>query len=258
MLSERQGKILSLIVQEYTKTAVPVSSSSITKSFKGNISSATVRNEMFELEKIGFLLKPHVSAGRVPSDAGYRYFIDNLLRNRKLTEDDQRTLQVEMLKMKAQNTRLSRTLAKTLSMSSKCLAFSGMIDKKDYYDFGMYTLMNDPEFNKLDEVSRISASLDVIDEKMDKILEQLEDGETKIFIGKENPIEEIRNCSMIISPYSLENGERGILAIIGPKRMEYGKNKNLIDFVKGFFSSKNTSVLFFAATGACSVINLVK
>ncbi len=257
MLSERQEKILSLIVQEYTKTAIPVSSSSITRSFENNISSATIRNEMLELEKIGFLLKPHISAGRIPSDFGYRYFIDNLIKKRKLNQNDQNALQVEMLKLKAQNTRLSRTLAKTLSMSSKCLALSGMIERKDYYDFGMHTLMNDPEFNKLDEVSRIAASLDVIDEKMEKILEQLEDGETKIFIGKENPIEEIRNCSMIISPYRLESGERGILAIIGPKRMEYEKNKNLIDFVKGFFNSKNTKVLFFATTGVSSVINLV-
>lgn len=256
MLSERQGKILALIVQEYTKTAIPVSSSSIVKGFEKHISSATIRSGMLELERMGFLLKPHVSAGRVPSDSGYRYFIDNLLKKRELTQDDQNTLQVEMLKMKAQNTRLSRTLAKTLSMSSKCLAFSGKIDKKDYYDFGMHTLMNDPEFNKLDEVSRISASLDVIDEKMEKLLEQLEDGETKIFIGEENPIEEIRNCSMIVSPYRLENGERGILAIIGPKRMEYGKNKNLIDFVKGFFSNKGTQVLFFTATGA-NLINIV-
>ncbi len=257
MLTDRQGKILSLIVQEYTKTAIPVSSSSITKNFKDNISSATIRNEMLELERIGFLLKPHVSAGRIPSDFGYRYFIDHLLKKRELNQEDQRNLQVEMLKMKAQNTRLSRTLARTLSMSSKCLAFSGMIEKKDYYDFGMYTLMNDPEFNKLDEVSRISASLDVIDEKMEKILEQLEDGETKIFIGEENPIEEIRNCSMIISPYRLESGERGVLAIIGPKRMEYDKNKNLIDFVKGFFNNKGTKIIFIAAAGTHSVINLI-
>ncbi len=256
MLSERQGKILALIVQEYIKTAVPVSSSSITKSFKKDISSATIRNEMLGLEKIGFLLKPHVSAGRIPSDAGYRYFIDNLLRNKSLTEDDQKTLQVEMLKLKAQNTRLSRTLAKTLSTSSRCLAFSGLIEKKEYYDFGMNTLMNDPEFNELDEVSRISASLDIIDEKMDKLLSQLKDGETRIFIGEENPIEEIRKCSMIVSPYRLENGERGVLAIIGPKRMEYSKNKNLIDFVKGFFNSKGAKALFFSATGV-NLINIV-
>lgn len=256
MLSERQGKILALIVREYTKTAVPVSSSSITKGFGEEISSATIRNEMLELERLGFLLKPHVSAGRIPSDAGYRYFIDNLLKSRELTEDDQKTLQVEMLKLKAQNTRLSRTLAKALSTSSKCLAFSGRIEKKDYYDFGMHTLMNDPEFNELDEVSRIAASLDVIDEKMEKLLAQLEDGETKIFIGEENPIEEIRKCSMIVSPYRLENGERGVLAIIGPKRMEYAKNKNLIDFVKGFFNRGGVKVFFIGST-TTSLLNII-
>lgn len=260
MLSERQGKILALIVREYTKTAIPISSSLIVKRIGMEVSSATIRNEMLELEKQGYLLQPHISAGRVPSDNGYRYFVDNLLTRKDLTVDDQRTLQVEMLKLKAQNTRLSRTLAKTLSTTSHCLALSGMIEQKDYYDFGMHTLMKNPEFNELDEVSKISASLDIIDEKMDKLLEQLDDGETRIFIGDENPIEEIRNCSMIVSPYRLESGERGVLAIIGPKRMEYAKNKNLIDFVKGFFDKKGSDkkivAFLFTATGA-SLINLI-
>lgn len=253
MLTERQGEILDLIVREYTMTAVAVSSGVLVEKYHVKYSPATVRNEMLELEETGYLLQPHVSAGRVPSDKGYRYFVDNLLKFKKLSENDQKKLQVEMLKLKAQNTRLSRTLAKLLSTSSQCLAFSGVVEKDEYYDFGMHTLLDDPEFKKLDEVSKISASLDMLDENIDFLLGQLQDGETKIFIGKENPIKEIRQCSMIVSPYRLESGDRGILAIIGPKRMHYGKNKTLIDFVKNIFG-KNTAVILILSPGVFGAI----
>lgn len=232
MLNSRQDQILASIIREYTITAIPVSSSLLVKKYHSDLSSATVRNEMAFLEEDGFLLKPHTSAGRIPSDKGYRYFVDNLLDFEKLSKTDQKRLQVEMLKQKAQNVRLSRTLAKMLSTSSQCLALSGLVEEGEYYDFGMHTLMEDPEFQALDDISKISASLDLIDERVEKLLENIEEGETKIFIGKENPLKEIQNCSMIISPYKIETGETAIVALIGPKRMQYGRNKTLIDFVK--------------------------
>ena len=246
MLTKRQGQILGSIVREYTETAIPVSSGVIVKKYHVEISAATVRNEMLFLEKKGYLLKPHISAGRIPSDKGYRYFVDKLLKFKELTENDQNKLQVEMLKLKAQNTRLSRTIAKLLSTTSQCLAFSGVVEKEEYYDFGMHTLLEDPEFKELDEVSKISASLDMIDEKIDFLLESIGEEETEIFIGKENPIKEIQTCSMIVSPYLLESGDRGVVAIIGPKRMRYGRNKNLIDFVKGILRRKDVAVLIIS------------
>ena len=83
MLDNRKKKILQAIVEEYIDTAEPVSSGNLVKEL--NCSSATIRNEMAELEKIGLLEKPHTSAGRIPSQKGYRYYIDELLRDDKLT-----------------------------------------------------------------------------------------------------------------------------------------------------------------------------
>ncbi len=248
MLTVRQGKILASIVEEYTGTAVPVSSSVIVKKYHVDLSPATIRNEMYELERKGCLIKPHISAGRIPSDKGYRHFVDHLLKFGELTKNDQKRLQVEMLKLKAQNTRLSRTLAKLLSTTSSCLAFSGIIGKDEYYDFGMHTLLDDPEFKELDEVSKISSSLDMIDERIGDLLKQLEGSKTKIFIGKENPIKEIRQCSMIVSPYRLKDGKQGVVAIIGPKRMKYGRNRNLIDFVKKILGRKEWMLIFVVSS----------
>ena len=82
-LDNRKKKILQAIIEEYIDTAEPVSSGNLVKEL--NCSSATIRNDMAELEKIGFIEKPYTSAGRIPSQKGYRYYIDELLRDDKLT-----------------------------------------------------------------------------------------------------------------------------------------------------------------------------
>ena len=91
MITERQNKLLKMIVEEYIKTATPVGSSGLCD--KLNCSSATVRNDMAELENIGFLEKTHTSSGRVPSEAGYRYYVDNLMKPKEMTGEDVLNLQ---------------------------------------------------------------------------------------------------------------------------------------------------------------------
>ena len=81
-LDKRKKKLLQTIIEEYIETAEPVSSGNLVKQLE--CSSATIRNEMAELEKYGFLEKPHTSAGRVPSQKGYRYYVDELIRDEKL------------------------------------------------------------------------------------------------------------------------------------------------------------------------------
>lgn len=91
MITERQSKLLKLIVEEYIKSANPVGSSGLCD--KLNCSSATIRNEMAYLEEIGFLEKTHTSSGRVPSEAGYRYYVDHLMKPKEMTGEDVLKLQ---------------------------------------------------------------------------------------------------------------------------------------------------------------------
>lgn len=91
MLSERQRKLLKLIVEEYIKTANPVGSSGLCDEL--NCSSATIRNEMAYLEDVGYLEKTHTSSGRIPSEAGYRYYVDNLMKPKEMTGEDVLKLQ---------------------------------------------------------------------------------------------------------------------------------------------------------------------
>lgn len=233
-MEDRHKKILSAIIEEYTNSAIPVGSKILAEKYGFEMSPATIRNDMAELEEKGFLYQPHISAGRIPTDRGYRFFVEEIMKDQKLSPKDQKKLQTEVLKLKAQNSRLSRTTAKLLSSLSGNLAITGQ--ENDFYDFGMSELLAKPEFQAIDEFCRVAEVLDYIDENIDAILAEVKDGETKIFIGKENPIKEISNCSMVVSPYMTKSGERGVLAIIGPKRMKYAKNKSLLDYVRKLIS----------------------
>ncbi len=91
MLGERQKNILKVVVEEYIKNAHPVGSQSLCKKFK--CSSATIRNDMLTLEQMGYLEKQHISSGRIPSEEGYRYYVDNLMEPKKISGEDMLKLQ---------------------------------------------------------------------------------------------------------------------------------------------------------------------
>lgn len=235
-MNTRQKQLLSAIVELYTKTAVPVGSQALLEHYDFGVSSATLRNDMVTLEEEGYLYQPHVSAGRIPTDAGYRIYVEEMMGDTDLSREDQRRLQKELLQLKAKHMRLGRSTAKLLSSLSGNLAVSGIVDKDEFYDFGMRELIDNPEFQEMDELCRLVETLDSLDEKLDGVMLKLKDGETRIFIGNENPIDGINNCSMIVAPYQSSEG-RGMLAIIGPKRMDYAKNKSLIEYMRKFLGT---------------------
>lgn len=237
IMNERQREVLASIVELYTKTAEPVGSEALLERHHFPVSSATLRNDMLALEEAGYLYQPHTSAGRIPTDEGYRFYVEEMMSEKPLSKRDQTKLQEEFWKLQAKHTRTVRTTAKLLSALSGNLAVSGVAGKDEMYDFGMRSLMDNPEFQEMDELCRLVETLDTLDEKIDLLLAEVKDGETRIFIGKENPLVGAENCAMVVSPYRDSSGERGILAIIGPKRMEYAKNKSLIEHMKKLLSS---------------------
>ncbi|PIR73299.1 MAG: hypothetical protein COU40_03120 [Candidatus Moranbacteria bacterium CG10_big_fil_rev_8_21_14_0_10_35_21] len=234
-MNTRQEEIFSALIEEYTESAVPVGSKVLAEKYGLKFSSATIRNDMAVLEKEKFIYQPHTSAGRIPTDKGYRYFVEDIMGDQKMSLADQKKLQAELLKLKAQHNRLSRTTAKLLSFLSGSLAITGI--EKNFSEFGIRELLDNPEFKEVDEFCKVVEALDYIDENIDTILKKVKMGETKIFIGKDNPIKGISNCSMIVSPYKTKEGEKGMLAIIGPKRMQYAKNKSLLDYMKNLMGA---------------------
>src|SRR3990170_8599734 len=92
MLTERRARILQFIVGEYITTAAPVGSQTVVRKYGLNASSATIRSEMMRLEEEGYLSQPHTSAGRIPSDKGYRYYVESLMEEEELPDDVKRTI----------------------------------------------------------------------------------------------------------------------------------------------------------------------
>ena len=82
-MDERKIKILKAVIRNYLETGEPVGSRTISKYTDLNLSSATIRNEMADLEEMGYIIQPHTSAGRIPSDAGYRFYVDNMMQEQQ-------------------------------------------------------------------------------------------------------------------------------------------------------------------------------
>ncbi len=239
-MNERQIKILAAVVREYTKTGLPVGSVALAQEFA--VSSATLRADMATLERAGLLYQPHTSAGRIPTDDGFRYFVEEIMPERELSRQEQQQLQKELLKLKAQNTRLMRTTAKLLSTAGNCAAVMVNAKTGEVSEFGMRNLLEHVDKDNIDDLCKIAETLDYIDERCDTLMQELPDGKTQIFIGEENPISQAKNYSMVVSKYE-SDGEEGLVALIGPKNMKYDKNKSLIDYVKKFLGTVTVVIL---------------
>ena len=122
MLTDRQNKLLKIIVEEYIKTARPVGSNQICKTLK--CSSATIRNEMSELEELELLEKTHTSSGRIPSETGYRYYVDNLMEAKKMNGEDMLKLQIIFSN---QQLELSDYLSKSLEIISDITNYTSIV-----------------------------------------------------------------------------------------------------------------------------------
>ena len=122
MLTARQNSILKLIIEKYIKEAKPIGSTAISKALK--CSSATVRNEMVALENAGLLEKTHTSSGRVPSEAGYRYYVDNLMELKKMNAEDMLKLQIVF---KNQQLALSDVITKSLQVISDITNYTTVV-----------------------------------------------------------------------------------------------------------------------------------
>ncbi len=115
-LNDRKIQILQAIINNYIETAEPVGSRTIAKKYNLGISSATIRNEMSDLEEMGFILQPHASSGRIPSDMGYRLYVDHLMQKKELGEEEQRYLQSIISRDISQIDFLMEETAKALSV----------------------------------------------------------------------------------------------------------------------------------------------
>lgn len=327
-LGDRKRKILQAIIKDYIKTAEPVGSRTISKNHIQSLSSATIRNEMADLEELGYLYQPHSSAGRIPSDLGYRVYVDSMLSKYKLTIAEMVSLHESFVKkMKEANgiiadlssvlAHISPYAALSVSSSSKkavidsvqvlyinnfrvvvllilndgsiknrLLQTNGITEREavsltnilstklsglcvsditldlimsiklqftdnkplvdEIMEFiseaigedfdsvnvtGSTNLLNFPEYSNVEKAKKL---LNFIHDKNSiRSLATLpvEDNNISVFIGHENPFEELGDCSMAVLSYNI-SGKSGKIALVGPTRMDYSKAVSMLEYLK--------------------------
>ncbi|MFU8786885.1 MAG: heat-inducible transcriptional repressor HrcA [Candidatus Izemoplasmataceae bacterium] len=332
MLTDRQKVILKLIVEEFVKTAEPVGSRTLSKLL--DFSSATIRNDMADLEEFGFIEKTHSSSGRVPSETGYHYYVETLLKddddfdldltliddlfnNEELAGDETIEQAMNLLSQltnyttialgpNARNSRVKKIelvpiydqlcvllvitnlghvesknitlpkgtspeeLTKIMEIFNDILydvpigqvsekihyeinhkhikdllvynrkiieafldAFTRFTQSK-YYLSGQSNMLYQPEFSDVERVRELMNFF----EKND-ILKLIEHGESNgltVRIGRENQITAMNNCSVVMVPYEVRDGEKGTIAVVGPTRMEYQKVIPLLKYLAAHMS----------------------
>jgi len=334
-LNERKVKILQAVIRNYLETGEPVGSRTISKYTDLNLSSATIRNEMSDLEELGYIMQPHTSAGRIPTDKGYRLYVDKMMqekladidkREKKLIEreelliekvDKVETLLKNMAKMLATDTnyaamittpthkgskikfiQISRIEANKLLcvvvsegnlISNKMLDIEEELDSEEILkinmlvntslagltleeinlaivqrmenkagshtelvreivqavmdaikvndDLEIYTsgATNIFKYPELSDKERASMLLSTFEDKQ-PLTRLISDNENEtgiqVYIGDETPIQTMKDCSVVTATYELEDGIKGTIGIIGPKRMDYERVVETLRTVK--------------------------
>ncbi len=331
-INERRRKILEAIIKEYILTAEPVGSRTLSNRYKFGISSATIRNEMADLEDMGYLMQPHTSAGRIPSDKGYRFYVDSLIdiqdvpksmerlivkkyltRQKEVKEIIQLTSQVlstltkytamvtspQMKKLKLQRIQLIPLEEKRMLLlivvgdgivCQRIVNLTGSPDyddleeisrflnsrlhgltlaevtpqyfqdiEKDLYkniDFyrqlqgeinliileevqqegnkvyleGAVNILEQPEFSDLEKAKLFFKLLEQED-VLQNLMASVPHNGLRVIIGNENPVSEMKDCSLVIANYLYKEQSFGKIAILGPTRMEYTKVISMVNFM---------------------------
>ena len=328
-LSERKEKILNAVIKNYLETGEPVGSRTISKYTDLNLSSATIRNEMSDLEEMGYIVQPHTSAGRIPTDKGYRFYVDNMLKNKRAELDDREQkvsekedlllekLLQNMAKVLAVNTNYATMVSAPKSKGNKikfiqlsileekqllCTVVSdknhvvnkiikitqevnqeiivrlnvalntalagltleeinlGVItaltsqagnleelvnevlkaiteaiateSQMKIYTSGATNIFKYPELSDKERASQLLITLEEKSQLTELINEGDEETGIQVYIGSESPVQSMKDCSVVTAPYELEDGFKGTIGIIGPKRMDYDKVVEALRTVK--------------------------
>lgn len=327
-LDERKTKILKAIIRNYLETGEPVGSRTISKYTDLNLSSATIRNEMADLEELGYIMQPHTSAGRIPSDQGYRFYVDHLMEEKNQEVDEMKKFVIEhtekvehvlqqVAKILANNTNYAtmvtapsyhgnkvkfiqlsnvddeqilavivtegnlvknkiipilepldnETMLKLnilLNSSLNGLALEeinlgtiarlkeqagihsdiinnvldtlaetmGQDEDIRIYTSGTTNFFKYPELSASEKASELISAFEEKQQLASLVTENLLDEENtgiQVYIGKESPIQTMKDCSVVTATYELGKGIRGTIGIVGPKRMDY---ENVMDNLK--------------------------
>ncbi len=222
-MTVRQDKILRAVVEEYAEVASPVGSQLLAKIF--NVSSATIRSEMAELERLGFIKQPHTSAGRIPTDKGYRYYVNATHEGELKTSPGgaERALTARIGEGSVPERAIRNTVDTLVELTQNLgLATIG----NQLYMSGLSNLFGQPEFINSGQVKEVAKLLDNLEPWL---REAAPNKPLSVYIGSENPIGRNSGCSLIISKFRSPYSDRSFIGVLGPTRQSYREVMGLVE-----------------------------
>ena len=234
-ITPRQTQILVAIIEQYAEVASPVGSVTLAKLFE--VSSATIRSEMAKLEELGLITQPHTSAGRIPTDKGYRFYVNRLteenqggdeqiLLNASNSKDNLRGFRAISSRVSAQNDRADHAIRSAVDSLVEITGNLGLATIGDQlYMNGIYNLFSQPEVESGEAVQSVAQLLD----NLEPWLREVAPNEPlNVYIGSENPIGKSSGASLIISKFESPFSENSYIGVLGPTRQNYGKVVRLV------------------------------
>ncbi len=223
-MTERQQSILSAIVEQYAEVASPVGSTLLAKLF--NVSSATIRAEMAELERDGFIMQPHTSAGRVPTDKGYRFYVNSLneFHDKQLPEGRAEKALAARVQKAGAPERMIRNAVDTLVELTHNLGLATIGNQ--LYMSGLSNLFGQPEFISGHQAQQVARLLDNLEPWL---REAAPNKPLSVYIGQENPVGRSAGASLVISRFRSPFSDRSYIGTLGPTRQSYRDVMTLVE-----------------------------
>lgn len=216
-MDDRKQLLLKAIIEEYVREAEPIGSKVLVEKYHLDYSPATARNEMMALEDEGYIMHPHTSAGRVPTEKGYEFYTAHFMKEGTLTRTQEESMKRAISATSASDASVKQ-VAKSVADVTDEAVFVGF-GAGDFYYTGLSNLFRKPEFGDVNLVINMSETIDHLDTVVADLFHRLRDLE--VLIGRNNPFG--RECSVVVAPYTYRS-THGILGILGPMRMDYGTN----------------------------------
>lgn len=236
-LTNRQVKILKSIVEEFIETAEPVGSATVEKKYNLDVSPATIRTEMSKLTQLGYLKKPHPSAGRMPTSMGLKYYVRNLMDPDKLSVAQEVGVKEKIWDYRNNFEKLLEEATRELSRRTQTLALA-TTQEGNFYTHGVANLLDYKEFFDIDVTKTVLTLIDKTDYWL-KIVERTFSSEMEqpfyLLVGEELEREFLEPCGFIYQTYQA-GPYRGVIGVMGPARLPYSKVVPLVDYVANLLS----------------------
>lgn len=244
-LAPRRREILHAVIREHIASALPVASAELVRRYRMGVSTATVRSELAALEELGLLTHPHTSAGRVPTDLGYRYFIEALMPHPDLRDDERVTLSHQFRQARPDTSEWLRLAASTLARltSEAALATYDRAlqphevtwSRQIHYE-GIDLILTQPEFRAGERVRSVVSLLQDRQLLAQVLPGSLGEGDVAVSIGSEHTYETLRPLSLVIGRYGSEETAVGYVGVVGPTRMDYHRTIGAVRYVGALMS----------------------